>query len=94
MTRGRHPLTYGGPRPPSGPADRVDFIQRGQAYTGTAESGRVWRIAETVVGWRLDFRDPGDARPTYAGTHGTVDAAKREASWDYGGNHHHVPRQR
>jgi hypothetical protein len=32
-----------------------------------------------VCGWRLDFRDTGDVRPTYAGTFGSLAAALDEA---------------
>lgn len=60
---------------------RVEFVCRGGIYLGTGANHRHWRITATYTGWRLEFRDPGDVKPTYAGTHVSLDAAQREANW-------------
>lgn len=58
---------------------RIDFHQIDDGYQGTGHFGREWRITRTFTGWRLEFTDPGDTTPTYAGVHATVTAAKAEA---------------
>ena len=94
MSQGAHLLRHDGQPLPTARTDQIEFVRRGGAYTGAGDAGRVWHIVETFVGWRLEFRDPGDPTPTYAGMHGSVDAAKREANWDYRGRRHPVPPQR
>lgn len=59
--------------------DSLSFAERPDGYWGTGPKGRCWHISKVITGWRLDFRDPGDESSTYAGIHGTVDLAKREA---------------
>ncbi len=59
--------------------DPLAFTEKADGYWGTGSQGRCWHISKVVTGWRLDFRDPGDAASTYAGIHATVDLAKREA---------------
>jgi hypothetical protein len=44
--------------------------------------GRRWQAEKTVTGWRLEFRDSGDATATYAGTHTSLQAALLEARKD------------
>jgi hypothetical protein len=51
------------------------------AYCGTSSNGRHWLISPSLAGWRLEFLDQGDTELTYAGTHATLEAAKREARW-------------
>lgn len=58
----------------------IDFHESKGVYTGTGGIGRVWRITQAFTGWRLEFTDPGDATPTYAGVHGTLAAAQAEAN--------------
>lgn len=57
----------------------VLFTSADGGYMGTSEEGRTWRILRAPTGWRLEFWDPGDPRPTYAGTHPSAWAAQREA---------------
>jgi hypothetical protein len=57
----------------------IDFHESEGVFRGTGRSGREWRITRAVTGWRLDFTDPGDATPTFAGVHVTVTAAMTEA---------------
>jgi hypothetical protein len=55
----------------------IVFTNVRETYAGTDRGGREWLISPARTGWRLEFRDPGDAEPTYAGTHPTVrDAGK------------------
>jgi hypothetical protein len=58
----------------------IRFVNYHETYSGTSGGGRRWVITATLTGWRLEFRDPGDVRATYAGTHPSVRAAQREAS--------------
>jgi hypothetical protein len=58
----------------------IDFVHRDEAYTGVGVNGRLWHIHVVRSGWHLEFRDPGDARSTYAGTHASLLAAQGEAS--------------
>lgn len=58
----------------------IEFQESGGTYTGTGRLGRHWRITRTFTGWRLEFTDPGDTAPTYAGVHATVKAAQAEAN--------------
>lgn len=60
-------------------ASAPHFHQHEGSYYGKGKGGRNWRITETLTGWRLEFRDPGDSAATYAGTHATVALAEREA---------------
>ena len=55
----------------------TDFRET-QPTTSTA-GGRQWFLTPTSTGWRLEFTDPGDEHPTYAGTFATIRAAKKEA---------------
>ena len=57
----------------------IDFHESRGVFTGTGTFGREWRITRTFTGWRLEFTDPGDIAPTYAGVHVTVRAAQAEA---------------
>ena len=57
----------------------VVFGERDGVVVGVSESGRRWRVTRAVCGWRLDFRDTGDVRATYAGTFGSLAAAINEA---------------
>lgn len=57
----------------------VEFQDHDGAHTGVDRSGRAWRITRSLTGWRLEFRDLGDTRATYAGNHASLAAAKTEA---------------
>ena len=57
----------------------IDFQYDKGSYSGTGRHGRLWRMCPTVTGWRLEFTDPGDGEPTYAGTFTTLHVAKAEA---------------
>ncbi len=58
----------------------IEFLEDRGTYTGTSRAGRRrWTISRVVTGWRLEFRDEGDAAATYAGVHRDVAAAKAEA---------------
>jgi hypothetical protein len=56
-----------------------DFQEHHGDYVGVGEAGRSWCISKTLTGWRLEFQDPGDVTPTYAGTHASLVLAEREA---------------
>lgn len=58
----------------------VQFAEDHGIYTGTGRGGRRWRISRVFTGWRLEFRDEGDATATYAGVHRSVEAAQAEAA--------------
>lgn len=58
----------------------IEFHEIRGAFHGTGTFGREWRISRTFTGWRLEFTDPGDTAPTYAGVHVTVTAAQAEAN--------------
>jgi hypothetical protein len=58
---------------------RVVFGVRDGAVVGIGERGRRWRVTRAACGWRLDFRDAGDTRPTYAGTFRSLEVAMLEA---------------
>ena len=58
---------------------RVVFGVRDGAVIGIGERGRSWRVTRAACGWRLDFRDAGDTRPTYAGTFRSLEVAMNEA---------------
>lgn len=58
----------------------IDFHESAGVFTGTGRFGREWRITRTFTGWRLEFTDPGDTAPTFAGVHVTVTAAQTEAN--------------
>ena len=57
---------------------RVEFHEDAGVFTGTAR-GRQWRITQSRTGWRLEFRDKGDTKSTYAGNHATLMNAMTEA---------------
>lgn len=58
----------------------VEFLlERGYVWA-VSENGRRWRIWAVTGGWRMEFRDPGDQKPTYAWTFGTLSAAQDEAA--------------
>jgi hypothetical protein len=59
----------------------IEFVHRNGTYTGVGPGEREWSISSSLTGWRLEFRDPGDEVATYAGTHGSLAAAQREANW-------------
>jgi hypothetical protein len=58
----------------------IDFVVDGGGVSGEGEQGRRWHILEERSGWRLSFRDPGDARATNAGVFGSLAAAQQEAN--------------
>jgi hypothetical protein len=58
----------------------IEFVECEGGLRGTGNFGREWRITRAFTGWRLDFVDPGDSVPTFAGVHSTVTAAKAEAN--------------
>jgi hypothetical protein len=58
----------------------IEFVESLGAYTGTGPGGREWSITHTRAGWRMEFWDTGDVKPTYAGMHRTLEAAQAEAS--------------
>jgi hypothetical protein len=57
----------------------VVFRERDGVVIGVSDHGRRWRVTRAASGWRLDFRDTGDVRATYAGTFGSLAAAINEA---------------
>lgn len=57
----------------------VVFQEHDGVLVGIGARGRRWHVTKIVAGWRLEFRDPGDATATYAGTHGSVQSAVAEA---------------
>jgi hypothetical protein len=61
------------------PSEVIAFIEHDGVHEGMSTSGRRWRIARVHTGWRLEFRDPDSTGFTYAGTHGSLSAAEREA---------------
>lgn len=63
----------------TGSASAIDFQDDGGGVSGLDQHGRYWHILEERSGWRLSFRDPGDARSTNAGVFGTLAAARLEA---------------
>jgi len=58
----------------------VVFQEYNGVYVGIGDHGRRWHVVQTLSGWRLDFRDAGDPTTTYAGTHGSLEAAMHEAA--------------
>lgn len=74
----RGPVSSASPKTGS----RISFAGDGTGYRGTGVNGRRWLITRAVAGWRLEFHDPGDDEPTYAGIFGSVDRAMQEASRD------------
>lgn len=67
-------------RPVSSASMKVEFHEDNGTHSGDGSRGRQWRITQSRTGWRLEFQDEGDAAPTYAGNHASLDAAKREAA--------------
>jgi hypothetical protein len=63
----------------TGSATTIDFQDDNGALSGHDQQGRRWHILEERSGWRLSFRDPGDARSTNAGVFGSLAAARQEA---------------
>lgn len=63
----------------AGARESIDFEESASGFRGTGIAGRAWRITPACTGWRLEFTDPGDAAPTFAGVHASVTAAKAEA---------------
>lgn len=61
-------------------ASTIDFCQDGGGVSGEGRQGRHWHILEERSGWRLSFRDPGDALATNAGVFGSLAAAQQEAN--------------
>ena len=61
-------------------APDIEFAVDGGGVSGEGERGRRWHIFEERSGWRLSFRDPGDARATNAGVFGSLAAAQQEAN--------------
>jgi len=57
----------------------MEFVEDEGIYTGASRGGRRWRISRVLTGWRLEFRDYGDTAATFAGVHGSVEAAQVEA---------------
>jgi len=60
-------------------ATAIDFQDDNGGVSGADLQGRHWHILEERSGWRLSFRDPGDARTTNAGVFGSLSAARHEA---------------
>lgn len=60
----------------------IEFVDDQLGFRGTGDNGRCWRLTRVVAGWRLEFRDPGDKTPTYAGMFGTRERAMEEANRD------------
>ena len=58
----------------------IEFVEDRGTYSGTSRGGRRWCISPVFTGWRLEFRDEGDATETYAGVHRSVEAAQAEAA--------------
>jgi hypothetical protein len=58
----------------------VDFVESHGSYFGAGADGRAWHITRVFAGWRLEFRDGGEADATFAGVHGSLGAAQAEAS--------------
>lgn len=58
----------------------IRFDEHDGIYTGTGQAGRHWTISRVFTGWRLEFRDEGDATATYAGVHRSLEAAQAEAA--------------
>ena len=58
----------------------IDFESHHGVMVGLDNNNREWRVVKVLTGWRLEFRDDGDALATYAGTHPTVEHAMDEAS--------------
>lgn len=67
------------PRQP-GSAKDITFVEDPLGHWATDGDHRRWHIIKVVAGWRLEFSDPGDDEPTFAGVHGTLQAAMREAA--------------
>jgi hypothetical protein len=57
----------------------IEFVHEHGVYTGRGAGGRAWRISRELTGWRLEFRDSGDAVATNAGVHQSVESAIAEA---------------
>lgn len=60
------------------------FQEYDGVHVGIGVRGRRWQVRQGVAGWRLEFRDPGEPEMTYAGMHGSLAAAMREARWQAG----------
>jgi hypothetical protein len=58
----------------------IEFAENQGTYAGTSPDGRRWTINPVLTGWRLEFRDQGDAATTCAGVHASVQAAQAEAA--------------
>lgn len=65
--------------PHGGTTASIAFQDHDGGLSGEGRQGRLWHIVEERSGWRLSFRDPGDARATNAGLFGSVAAAQLEA---------------
>ncbi|MGZ5417252.1 MAG: hypothetical protein ACXWDI_08750, partial [Nocardioides sp.] len=63
-----------------GAAKDITFVEDEHGYWATDDDHRRWHVMKVFTGWRLEFRDPGDDEPTFAGVHGTLQAAMREAA--------------
>jgi hypothetical protein len=50
-----------------------------ETHPRTEADLREWFVSPSTSGWRLEFMDPGDLEPTYAGTFASIAAAKQEA---------------
>jgi hypothetical protein len=61
-----------------GPAKEVTFVEDEHGHWATDGDHRRWHIVQVITGWRLEFSDPGDDEPTFAGIHGSLQAAMRE----------------
>ena len=58
----------------------IKFVEDPGGFTGVGAGGREWRVTRTYTGWRLEFRDLGDATRTNAGVHVSLEAAQAEAA--------------
>ena len=64
----------------AGSAKEITFVEDEHGHWATGGDNRRWHIAKVITGWRLEFSDPGDDEPTFAGVHGSLQAAMREAA--------------
>jgi hypothetical protein len=72
-------LRTGGKLPASDVA-AVVFSEVHGTLCGMGDGGRRWQVLPVRTGWRLEFRDLGDATAIYAGTYATAVAAQLAAA--------------
>jgi len=69
-----------GSKSPAAEVAGVVFTEVRGTLSGIGHAGRRWQVVPVVTGWRLEFRDPGDATATNAGIYATATAAQRAAA--------------